>query len=351
MGYRWKREGIAVLHLVSLLLSASANAIEVIATPNDSRLRVEEQVGVFWLNEETVLYRSFRESELRLIEQSTFSNPDLYRTPRILRSYNIRTREFRDLAETGRNALCYRNGKVLYDKPDNKWPPTYVFGLLGKEQTYDLGTRPLSFVRCNAPDTSHLPVSWPSEVVPLLEEHGFLELRRRHPVTQEPSEEPDIFKYLPGETTGTPILGFRVKNAQNLQWNAPIYAPWKGAYFVYTVGIRDSLPNSGWWLYPDGKTERVDIPIGKWNESSRTSASFEPTRCGLLVADRVSRPRELLFLKQIEPGFADAQQLPVERHWRWSVSPDGKKVAIVAGAERIPNTNPSILHVVQLCDA
>lgn len=349
MGSHKKTSFIAIAPYVLLaFFSMSSNAIDIIPTPNDIRLRVEEQVGLFWLDEETVLYRSFRNSELELIERGTFS--DLYGTPRVLRSYNIRTREFKDLAETGRSGLCYRDGKVLYDKPGNRWPPSYVFGVLGNEEPLDIVKGHLSFIRCNVPDISHLPVKWPSVVVPLLEEHGFIELRRENVGLQVPSNDPDLFLYPPGANIGVPIEDFRVTNAQNLQWNAPIYAPWKGAYFVYTIGVRDSLPNSAWWLYPDGKTERLDIPMGKWNEFSRTRASFEPTRCGLIIDNRVNRPRELIFLSQIGLTFKHPQRIPIERHWRLAVSPDGRKAAVVAGAERIPNTNPSVLHVVQLCD-
>jgi hypothetical protein len=322
-------------------------------------MRVDEQVGLFWIDSDRVLYRGFADNVLQKIATGTLTDKELFQSPRVVRSFNPRTGAIRDHAISQDGGLCFSNGNILYKKRDKAdTPPYYVFGPLDAEQkpselTVDVERRGISsFIRCYNPDVSHLP-KWPSEIVPLLEEHGFVELRRKQP-GQEENTEPEIFLYRPGSSTAVAIEGFKTANAQNLSWRSPIFAPWKGAYFIYTVGVRGSVPNSGWWLYPSGKTEKVDLPFGAWNDFTRTNAQFYPTRCGLLI-NITYRVGELVFLKLKEspltsqPKFRDPERISPGRVWGLAVSPDGLKVAIVVGATKIPSTNPSVLRVIDLC--
>src|SRR4051812_44555380 len=163
-------------YLVPLLLvvSASPHAVELVPTVADSRLRTDEQVGIYWLNNDEVLYIGFRESELKLIEKGALSLKDMFTTPRMMRSYNVRTKEFKDLAETGQGGFCYsRSGNVAYSRPGGR---EYVFGPLGKEQPFSGRFDPIG-VRCVLVDPAQLPFKPLGSVVSLMEEHGYLEVR------------------------------------------------------------------------------------------------------------------------------------------------------------------------------
>jgi hypothetical protein len=351
------------LALLLLPLCSTLNAAEALVDPH---LRTDEQVGIFWIDNDRILFRGFASEVLQKIEDGTLATKEMYQTPRAIRSLNVRTREIKEHALSVGGGLCFSNGRVLYSRRDETSPrPYYVFGPLeGEQKASDLTIAIekqgiTSFIRCYNPDKSSFP-QWPSQIVPLLEEHGFIELRYKKTERGIRGDEAEIFLYKKGESTGLLIKGYRAIHAANLANNLPEFVPWKGAYFNYTVGVRNSLPNSGWWLYPDGTTEKIDIPFGPWNDFPRTNASFHPTKCGLLI-NITYRVGELLllqgdlatppskFLDVIRSRLSGVEKVSPGRVWRLAVSPDGLKVAIVAGATAIPNTNPSILRIIDIC--
>ncbi len=345
------------LFVMAICTAAVCSAARAVEHP---RLRVNEGQDIYWLDDSHVLYQGFADEILDRMEAGTLSYEALFQSPGVIRSLNVVTGAIRERAINHHGGFCFSGGNILYKRRDSAETPSYyVFGPLdGKhsrsERADDVEKKGASRIRCYNPDVAHLP-SFPSEIVPLREEHGFVELRRKISARAQPeSTEHELFLYKPDSNVGIPIAGFKVAHAQNLSWRRPVFAPWKNAYFIYTVGVRDSLPNSAWWLFPDGRTESINMPCGSWNDYSRTNAAFYPVKCGLLVNITFGFG-ELLQLRQNNGLLSKTEQFTDPRHllpgrvWRLSVSPSGTKVAVAVGADKIPSTNPSFLRVLEVC--
>jgi hypothetical protein len=253
----------------------------------DLRLRVDEQVDIFWIDNDRILFLGFPTEILPRISAGTLTWADMSAAGRAVRSFNVRTGAIVEHAISTSGGFCYSDGDIIYSR--------------------------------------------------------YRRDGRAHYVSRSVDSDPKVSE----------LDNFITRCGQK-----PYFAPWKGAYFTYTVGFRGSVPNSALWTYASGKTERVYVPTGPWDRFTRTSARFEPARCGLVV-NITYQMGELLFVRadlSVEPPWwnlfawlRSPELLAPGRVWRHAVSPDGRKLAIVSGATAIPNTNPSSLRILELC--
>lgn len=316
----------ALACLVAALLSGCASMAErERPTP-----RVDDQAEIFWLDNERVLYRGFTDELLGAGNLPAAMGL----SPKAIRVLNIRTGEDRQLLRADFGAVCYSSGNILYERRDlgNK-RGYYVWGPIEGEQRPSELTAEVervgisSYLRCSSPPkpaTSHEA----RQVVPLLEQHGFVEIRWVDPADGRKDE---IWLHS-GRGAPKLISEYRSGDAINLLNRTPLYAPWKNAYFLYRV----SAPSVAWWLYPDGRTEKLDVPPGAW--SFQYDVSFYPTKCGLIIVTK-AKSSSLLLLPgdlSVSPGRLN-EPIDFDRSriapkgssvWRVVVSPDGTKAAL-----------------------
>jgi hypothetical protein len=294
--------------------------------------RVDDQAEIFWLDNERVLYRGFADEVLKSTDRASL--PTTMVSPKGIRVLNIRTGEDLQLVRADFGAVCYSNGKILYQRREEGTKRSYyVFGPLdGDQQPSDLTTRIEqigigSQIRCHNPEKPATP-SEPRRVVALLEEHGFVELRKADP---SDGRRDDLYLHRDGNEPKL-ISGYVAGDAVNLMNNNPLYAPWKKAYFNYRV----SVPGVAWWLYPDGSTEKLEIPAGSWGE--RYDVRLYPAKCGLLITvrgkvseflllpgDLAASPGNLGKPMDFDYSRVAPKGTPVSRV---VVSPDGTKTAL-----------------------
>jgi hypothetical protein len=154
---------------------------------------------------------------------------------------------------------------------------------------------------------------------------------------QESLKNTSIHLHVPGSSTDIPLPIGRQE-----VWGQLQYAPFKGAYFLPAANYFDettgrerhgadwpkSHPHPAWYIYPDGTTERIEIPHLPFMEHG--SLMFFGSRPGVFI---VSHSLE----RSGKPGTAGgyfAQGQEVEKLSTGyitdaAVSPDGCKVAFV----------------------
>lgn len=305
----------------------------------DPRIRVDEQAGIAWLNEDEILFQGFTLEALQEMRRGDISAN--YRATRILYVANVTSGAVREHARLDRNGgFCYSAGRISYKREGGKlW-----LGKFGAEKEVnnapaaaaDTFTEP----RCQGLDRSRYP-PWPSEIVALLEEHGVIELR----YADRARKYLGAYLWKPG--AAEPVL------VTDKRLNGLYYAPFKRAYFWGRPGYLDRVPTEALWLYPDGRIEELTIAPGRWNEFRSTNATFLPAKAGMLVL--IGGPDHVIYLlspDRSRPNSFRGDDMRTVFHgiaWRFAISPNGCKLAVATGPSAIPNTDPSHLEVIGLC--
>jgi hypothetical protein len=131
------------------------------------------------------------------------------------------------------------------------------------------------------------------ERLPLRDEHGYLDwgVLRGLPGHEESHQNTLIHLYVPGASKGVPLpIG------RHEVWNTDIsYVTFRKAYFFPSVSYFDkdkgpvhgaqwpkNQPHPVWFVEPNGKTERIEIPHSPFE--GHGNLSFYATRAGILVA-------------------------------------------------------------------
>ncbi len=326
---------------------------------DDPRLAVEGSSQIFWVDGSRVAYLSPSEDFQNRANDNTAGVQNKNQPHRILRVYDTRNKEIHDHALVGKyGVVCINGEKALYEKWDQATGRSVlVAGAFGKEKENsqlgeDIKKRGItSLVGCASPDLSRLP-QWPSKVVPLLEEHGFIELRYR-PNSQGMIRGDDADIWLFPTETSQPIQvsGFKAIDTMNLSNGWVNWVAWKGAYFNYASEVRDSFPNRAWWMFTDGTTELVTVSRGIWND--RGGGAFKPTKAGMLI--HYGDPyAELVLLKgdlsTINPTLSSPQPVVLGPVWSPVVSQNGCAVAFAQRSSNIPGGNTLVLRVVDVCN-
>jgi hypothetical protein len=97
--------------------------------------------------------------------------------------------------------------------------------------------------------------------------------------------------YLKGENQEPIRLPFRRYDADRVN-----YYPFRQAHFLYPASYfangthltpwPENIPLYVWWLFPDGKIDKIEIPLGAW---ARGELIFYPTQKGIFVVNRQSK--------------------------------------------------------------
>ena len=307
---------------------------------SDPLARADDQAGLYWLDNDRVLFRGYSREQLGAMKSGTFKRFER-KLSRTLYIAHVQSGAVKQYAVVDADQLCFSHDAILYSKNGSKW-----HGTLGAEkEQQNFGPRAfesLSNTRCSyLPAFSGPPdAKDPARVFYLQARHGNVEIR---PTGQ-------LFLWRPAAKEGVHLSGITIADSQNLSNGEARYSEFKGAYLLYTPGVSGSVSNKGWWLFPDGKTQRVSIPEGPWNKFSRTNAFFIPIRDGLLV--QMLRPTDstyLYLLPSTPNGYAAPTGTYDKPVWRLDVSPNGCKVAIQTKDGSMPSGSALAIEVLDLC--
>lgn len=195
----------------------------------------------------------------------------------------------------------------------------------------------------------------PSTNAILLEGHGYLVLDETAPNVKF---ENYPLLYYKSETKEIVPLPFRRYEADRVN-----YYPFRQAYFLcpasyFTQGTHltpwpQNVPLYIWWLFPDGKIDKIEIPLGEW---ARGGLTFYPMLEGIFVVNRHSRSDR-------DPGNAGGylvQGTAVKKLVSGvltdvsAVSPDGCRIAFSHApsqdADRFDAKNRRRLKMIDVCD-
>lgn len=164
--------------------------------------------------------------------------------------------------------------------------------------------------------------------------------------------------YLKAEHKGAIPLPFRRYDADRVN-----YYPFRQAYFLspmsyFTNGTHltpwpQDVPLYVWWLFPDGETDKIEIPLGTW---ARGGLIFYPTPKGVFVVNRHSK-------SDSDPGNAGGylvQGTTVKKLVGGvltdvsAVSPDGCRIAFShapsQNSDRFDAKNHRRLKMIDVCE-
>lgn len=254
--------------------------------------------------------------------------------------------------------FCYRNGIILYRvvarQPDSgKRTWTFYRGKLNDEVIDQTPDRKGDKLNCR-----YLSV-WPKLAkgkthAILLEGHGYLVFDELAPNVK--FENYPILYYKAESEESIP-LPFRRYEADRVD-----YISFKQAYFLYPSSyFKDGthilswppdIPLFTWWIYPGGKSEKVEIPLGSW---TRGGLKLFPTREGVFLVNGHSRSDR-------DPGNAGGYLVQGTNVWKLisgmltdisAVSPDGCRVAFSHAPspenDRFDAKNKRTLKMIDVC--
>jgi len=318
-----------------LLASCSTPSVKEIEL-TDPRISLGPHAEFFWVNDNELLVGNNDLSPIRNAAHALYG-------------IDVVTGEVHERAQIEpTRAVCFGAGTVLYKKKGGNY---YSFGKLGEEKedakvSEGISKGGVDRARCRNVDRSPYP-PWPSKIVPLLEQHGVLELRYRfNSQRQILGSDAELYLWKPGAQSPLLIPGLNAVDAQSMSNGDAHYVPFKGAYFV--VG---GFPTRAWWLYPDGHTEMVEVPQDFSNRSVRAAA--EPTKGGMLMkvspylsARRSGVPDQMYLFRR---GRARELIYRNDLINRFVVSPNGCKLALSARGASSDYKDPFRIRVVDLC--
>ena len=339
------------MRVTSILLAALSLALWTAAAHadllSDPRARADDQVGLYWIDDNRILYRGFSAEQLAAMKSGKF-NRYTRELSRTLYIADVRSGAVKPYAVVDSDQLCFSKDAILYSKNRVRWQ-----GPFGAEKAQPnfkrRGYETLSNSRCTYLPlfSGPLNVKNPARIAYLQARHGHIEMRPVDPSRNSPIQ---LYLWRPAAKEGIRLRGVTMSDAQSLSNGQVMYSEFKGAYFFYTPGVSGSVPNKAWWLFPDGKIQRVSVPEGPWNKSSRTNAVFVPVRDGLLIQmQRPADSRYIYLLPGAAAGYSPANATYDKPVSRLAVSPDGCKVAIETPDANSSPGFPSLIEVLDLC--
>lgn len=254
--------------------------------------------------------------------------------------------------------FCYRDGIIQYrtvtrqlDTGKRIW--TFYRGKLKEESIDTTQDRKEDKLNCR-----YISV-WPrfkkgNTHAILLEGHGYLVLDETAPNVKF---ENYPLLYHKEENQESIPLPFRRYEADRVN-----YYSFRQAYFLYPSSyFKDgshilswptNVPIVTWWIYPDGKFEQVEIPLGAWTKGG---LKFYPMREGIFLVNRHSRSDR-------DPGDAGGYIVKGTNVRRVisgvltdisTVSPDGCRVAFshtpTSQNDRFDTKNKRTLKMIDVC--
>lgn len=216
---------------------------------------------------------------------------------------------------------------------------------------------------CRYSDTKPFWIVEGHRTVPLLEEHGYLDLGTLSP----PQPDPLTLRL---ENPNPAISFYSVEARKNLplpigQLEARVpqveYVPYKNVYLISGLQYFDSakgllqpawpddVPLRVWWLSPDGTMKKEALPKLPWSHGN--AFSFLPTRKGLLlIKQSPSGPKRLGEMGGYLVQGQEVKSVVAGALRKVAISPNGCKVAVIndSYADK-PRAERTSLQMIQLC--
>jgi|CXWL01.1.fsa_nt_gi hypothetical protein len=190
--------------------------------------------------------------------------------------------------------FCYRDGIIQYRtvtrQPDNgKRIWTFFRGKLNEEMIDQTPDRKEDKLNCE-----YISV-WPK--FPQGKTHKILHESDGYLVLDQAATDVKFENYpllhLKAGNKGVTALPFRRYQADRVE-----YSPFMAAYFLtptsyfieetstHLIPWPSNVPLYVWWLFPEGKVEKVEIPLGSWTKGG---LKLYPTKEGVFLVNRHSR--------------------------------------------------------------
>ncbi|HZO55660.1 MAG TPA: hypothetical protein VFB63_23320 [Bryobacteraceae bacterium] len=315
----------------------------------DSGLRAAHNISVYWISNEEVLFAG--------PTGETRKRPDGSEEPiNRVSTWNSRTSEVRRYGEIAAQ-LCYHDGYVVYWQRVSPQRLRVNYGKLGEESGVERG--PLqtgefydAHTCRNQNELDALPV-WAKQANArrLLPQHGFL--------VADGGSRNTTYSLCPTDANDrAQCVGLSIgqREVRTFNWH-----PFKGAYFAvgHYFQVDASHPDGGvgrspwpkgvpmpvWWLYPDGRTERVMLPSGPW-----LNYFVSPTRNGFATVGHNNAGQQTLYFMA---GDA-VRPILVGLIEKDAVSPDGCRLAVIHDPKKPSDPTPQhqrhiTLKVIDFC--
>jgi hypothetical protein len=346
-----------VLFFSGFIVFSALLAETSLATPvADPKARVDGGVGLYWLDDDRLLFKGFGLDDLAKFKES----PESHRktTRRVLYVLSVKEASVSEYATVDvASPLCASAGKIIYSKSGKLW-----FGDLGKEQEVPGGWPGLSKEGTYYPQSTSTGCfyrNFPGKregttvVKSLLERDGFLEFR---PDTGPDRSKGGYAAYLWRPGVSPVRTGVSSKKDDSLDLSDINYAAQRNAYLALS---RDGSSNRAWWIFPDGRVEVVRIAKAIWNEKPREVDWVLPARNAIVAFSMLRYARGapqpgnvyVLRLTSTNPETYGDQKIVFSGNlWAGAVSPNGCKVAVAHGATRYPSSDPSRLEILNICN-
>lgn len=342
--------------LASLVVSSPACAAEII----DTGAVLGEYSVIRWMDNQRVMFLAASGQTCDRKDK-----PDSYKQPlNRIAIFDIQSRQLSWYVEVGISGLCYAEGSISYARrkvtdglcPRDEW--SYLRGKFGEEKALPgvaldvFSCLPETQVRSNP---AWLDAAKESGRVfkPLKPEHGWLEFvgddrrpsdRAWYPVAIHSQAEQD-------QATKIDTSSFRPWLDQKYTVRLLRYEAFKNAYLVALNDIGGTGRNNGglWWLYPDGRLEKILVYGREGNWKSARYYNAIPTKTTFLLVGTETHPFDKSGLyRQVAGGELELADKGWAEGGAFSLSPDGCKLAYGIDPKGFPNTLYR-LHVLDVC--
>ncbi|MDF0651762.1 MAG: hypothetical protein P0121_09875 [Nitrospira sp.] len=256
--------------------------------------------------------------------------------------------------------FCYRDGIIQYrtgarQQNTGKHLWTFYRGKLNEESIDTTPDRKEDKLNCRYISVWPRFMNGKTHAI-LREDDGYLLLDEKAPNVKFENYPILYFKGGIGESIPLPFRRYQADRVE--------FYPFKGAYFLapssyfieetstHLTPWPPNIPLFTWWLFPDGKTEKVEIPLGLWTKGG---LKFYPTREGVFLVNRHSRSDR-------DPGNAGGYVVKGKQVSKVingvltdisTVSPDGCRVAFshtpAPENDRFDARNKRTLKMIDVC--
>ena len=360
---RSKRTLLGAFILVAFCPQLAACAELVPHPVKDSGMLAPDTAHVMWLDNSRVLFNGYTSVE--------YATDDPSRVVRLRDAGNYiwdieKGTVQRDASLNDKGKICVRGNYWSYHR-HVKGEDKVVF--LGSGKKGEEIERPypkvhwFNEISCRYYETKPFWVVEGHRTIPLLEEHGYLDLGTLSPPQPDyltlRVEQPNpaiSFYSVPAKKSFTLPIGWLEARGPRVE-----FAPYKNAYLI--SGLKyfddeksdslpawpDDVPFRVWWLSPDGTLKKQEVPNPPWMHGSYVS--FSPARIGLFIAKHSTagpdRPGTIGgYLAQGQ----EVKKVIAGLLHKVTISPDGCRVAVVNDTyEKKPASERTRLQIIQLC--
>jgi hypothetical protein len=352
---------LIILFALALMSPQLASCSELAAYPvKDSGLFAPDTAHVMWLDNSRVVFNGYTGVEYATDEPNRvvrFRDVGYY-------VWDIETGTIqRDTSLKDKGKICIRGNYWSYIRQSKEDEKEFVLVSGKKEEEIERSYPKVHWFNphsCRYYETKPFWIVEGHQTIPLLEEHGYLDLGTR-PETNYLTlrlENPNpAISFYSAEAMKSFTLPIGWLESRILQVH---YAPFSNTYLLsglqyyddkrgFLPAWPDDAPLRVWWLSPDGILKKQEVPNPPWMHDSYFS--FVPTRTGLLIVKHSTAGTE-------RPGTIggylvrgqEVKKVVVGLLHKVAISPDGCTAAVVNDMyEKKPVSERTRLQIIQLC--